>query len=439
MNIVEIVKESGVVGAGGAGFPTHVKINAKADIVIANGAECEPLLQSDLYIMANYSQELIEGIKLVMNQSGAKVGLIALKRKHKEVVDKLANLLVSEPTLELLLLDNIYPAGDEHVLVNLAIDKVVPESGIPLQVGAIVSNVTTLVNVYKASLGFPVTERVVTVTGEVGNPALVLAPIGTSLAEIIATAGGIKSDDYAVIVGGPMMGEVVGNLNSPITKLTSALIVLSKDHKVIVQKTMDLKMQFAKARSTCCQCMYCTTMCPRYRLGHNLEPHKVMRALGGFLEENLEDFSQVYLCTECGLCGFYACVHELMPFQANRMLKEKLRSEKIDNPHTKGDIAVRDGIVPLGVPSDRLLRRLRLNQYESGKSLELLKAHPKQVAIPLQQHIGKLAQAVVKVGDWVEKGRLIGEVPLGELGSAVHASLTGRVLEVSDQIVIRGG
>ena len=147
MSIVELVREAGVVGAGGAGFPTHAKIDTRADIVIANGAECEPLLRTDQYIMDHYAEELIAGLKLVVNQVAAQHGIIALKRKHRAVVEKLQSLVAQEPNIEVLLLDNVYPTGDEHVLVNLAIRKVVPEGGIPLQVGAVVSNVTTLLNV----------------------------------------------------------------------------------------------------------------------------------------------------------------------------------------------------------------------------------------------------------------------------------------------------
>lgn len=436
MSIVELVKDAGVVGAGGAGFPTHVKINAQAELVIANGAECEPLLQTDQHIMEHYAEEVIAGLKLVMNRVSAQRGVIALKRKHQAIAQRLQALGADEPSLDILLLDNVYPAGDEHVLVNLAMRKVVPEGGIPLEVGAVVSNVTTLRNVYHASLGQPVIERLITVAGEVANPAIVKAAIGTSISEVIETVGGARIPDYSVILGGPMMGEVLSDLSTPVTKLTGGLIILPRTHKMIVQKTRDLKTQFAKARSTCCQCMYCTTMCPRYKLGHNLEPHKVMRALGGIIEGNLKDFTQSYLCTGCGICGFYACVHELMPFQANRMIKERLKKEQISNPHRRTNITVRDGIMPLGIPTNRLLRRIRLSQYEAKESLRVLEIQPRQVSIPLSQHIGVPARAVVGIGDRVEKGQLIGEIPSDSLGSAVHASISGRVVEVADRILI---
>jgi len=437
MSIVELVREAGVVGAGGAGFPTHAKIDTRADIVIANGAECEPLLRTDQYIMDHYAEELIAGLKLVVNQVAAQHGIIALKRKHRAVVEKLQSLVAQEPNIEVLLLDNVYPTGDEHVLVNLAIRKVVPEGGIPLQVGAVVSNVTTLLNVYYASLGHPVLDRFVTVVGEVQSPAIVKVPVGTMVSELIDAVGGPTIQDYRVIHGGPMMGDVLESLATPVTKLTGGLIVLPSSHKMIVQKTRDLKTQFRKARSACCQCVYCTTMCPRYRLGHNLEPHKVMRALGGSIEDNIEDFTQAYLCTECGICGFYACVHELMPFQANRWVKEKLRDSQTPNPHRRTDITVRDGLMPIGVPTERLLKRVRLGQYEVHGALSVLELQPSVVSIPLRQHIGAPAQAIVQVGDKVERGQLVGEIPGDALGAKVHSTITGYVTEVTDHVVIK--
>ena len=437
MSIVELVKNAGVVGAGGAGFPTHVKIDAKADIVIANGAECEPLLQSDQRAMDLYTDQLIAGLRLVMQQVGAERGFIAVKEKHHVLVQKIRESLATETSMELLPLENMYPAGDEHVLVNLATGRVVPEGGIPLNVGVVVTNVATLINIYYASQGQPVIERLVTVIGEVANPAVVRVPIGTPVSTIISALGGMKSDDCVVISGGPMMGEMLADLNSPITKLTSGLIVLPRNHKVVTLKSQKPQNHFIKARSTCCQCNYCTLMCPRYQLGHNLEPHKVMRALGGAIDERLEDFTQAYLCSECGICGFYACVHELMPIQINRMLKQRLRQAQIPNLHQRTDVAKRNPVLPTGIPADRLLRRIGLGAYDVKTPLDEVQVTPREVFLPLRQHIGAPAEARVQVGDRVERGQLIGEIPAGSLGARIHASISGEVVAVTDTVVIR--
>ena len=206
--LVDKVKKAGVVGAGGAGFPTWKKIDARVDHVIANGAECEPLLHNDQYLMSREAASVVKGVELVMKSVGAKRGAIALKEKHKDAVAAFRRALKKKDHIRLLFLQNSYPAGDEFVLVYDATGRVIPESGLPLDVGVINSNVETFKNVADADGGRPVTHRYVTVAGAVRNPVALEAPIGTSLADLIERAGGPETKEYALMPGGVMRAKL---------------------------------------------------------------------------------------------------------------------------------------------------------------------------------------------------------------------------------------
>ncbi|MGL5514043.1 MAG: SLBB domain-containing protein, partial [Sporomusa sp.] len=236
--VIAAVKAAGVVGAGGAGFPTHIKINAAVDTVIVNGAECEPLLRVDQIIMAVKAKELIMGLRAVMVATGARRGVIGLKRKYEQAVSRLEAIIKQENAqeIELCFLPDIYPAGDEQVLVYQVTGRIVPEGGIPLHVGAVVTNAGTLVNVAEALAGRPVTDKYVTVTGAVSKPATFKVPIGTAISELIQLAGGALEPRCAIINGGPMMGRLT-NDSQPVTKTTGGIIVLPPDHSLVASKS----------------------------------------------------------------------------------------------------------------------------------------------------------------------------------------------------------
>ena len=207
--IVEKVRMAGVVGAGGAGFPTQVKINASVDIVIANGAECEPLLRAHQLIMASESEKIILGLQAVMLSTGAKSAFIGLKQKYYSAVRNLQAAIdrTGDSRIKLYFLPDFYPAGDEHALLHEVTGRIVPEGGIPLNVGVVVINVETLINVAQAMIGVPVTEKYLTVTGAVRRPITLKVPLGMKVAELIALAGGANVAEYRLVDGGPMMGK----------------------------------------------------------------------------------------------------------------------------------------------------------------------------------------------------------------------------------------
>ncbi|MCP4216622.1 MAG: electron transport complex protein RnfC, partial [bacterium] len=329
--IVEKVKLAGVVGAGGAGFPTHVKIDASVDTVLVNGASCEPLLMSDPYLLTHEIDRVIEGLNAVLDCTGAKKGIVCLKGKHGEAMKAVRERVAKDTTgrLSMFELQDFYPAGDEHVLVKEVMGRTVPEAGIPLQVGAVVSNVESLLNVANAVNDLPLTDRYVTVTGEIKNDMVVRVPVGSLVSDVLDFAGGSLISTFKVVDGGPMMGRVLPDLNQPVTKTTSGLIVLSPDHNVVERKIMNPERVRRITQTVCCQCSHCTDLCPRALLGHKLNPHKLMRVFESGTPAWESIRKEALLCSECGICEKFACPMIVSPREVNAMIKKELMAEGV--------------------------------------------------------------------------------------------------------------
>ncbi len=453
--IVEAIKNAGVVGAGGAGFPTHVKAQGKVDCVIANGAECEPMLATDKTVMTLFPEKVVEGLRLMMLATGAPKGIICTKRKYTSVVAALTKATQPHPDLSLHLVDDFYPSGDEHVMVHEVTGRIVPEGGIPLDVGVVVSNVATLTDVEAAvNARRPVTERIVTVAGAVASPSIFRVPVGTPAHALLeATGGPINLEDGSprdpstmqLILGGPMMGQKIQSLDTPITKTTSGLLVIPKEHPLARRATLSSEVQAKRARSTCCGCRMCTDMCPRHLLGHNLEPHKVMRSFANMPADaaeltNAEWATQAFLCSQCNVCEAYACQMELSPRALYAEIKGKLGAAGIRNPHHKRPNQTVEAQAWSRTPLERLKRRLGVNNLPAPHPLthEPLTISVGEVSIPLRQHVGVPAEPVVQPGDKVVVGQIIGTIPEGKLGANVHASMGGEVVSIAGgRVIIR--
>jgi len=448
LDLVEAVRAAGVVGAGGAGFPTHIKLATQVDTVIANGAECDPLLQCDQRLMESRAIELVRGMQMAMVATGATKGILALKDEYTAAIAALERALKSAKTkadLSLLLMESRYPAGDEFVLVYEATGRIVPETGLPLQVGCLVQNVQTLFNIARAAKGAAVTHRLLTVAGAVARPVTLWAPVGTAVRDVLDWAGGIlpprwsqrTASDYAVVVGGPMMGRVSENLNEPVTKTTSGLIVLPNDNAVVRYMTRSQASWVRRGISTCDQCRDCTNLCPRYLIGHNLKPHEVMRAINYGLDQPADKVTAAVLCCECRLCEAYACPLELSPMAYYVSIKNELRAQGwINEVHKRTELEPHTMREYRLVPTHRLIARLGLTEWEEQACpLDGTEHRPARVNMPLQQHIGAAATPVVQVGATLSVGDLIAQVPEGKLGANLHASIAGHVTKVDDTAI----
>ncbi len=433
MKLSDKIFEAGVVGAGGAGFPAHVKANSKVEYVIANGAECEPLLHKDFELTQHFAESVVKGMELMVNETGAQIGYIGIKDKNYPAIEEVEKYL-SGKNLEVVHLQDYYPAGDEYELVYNATGRLIPPHGIPLDVGCVVNNVETLYNIAKAEEGIPVTEKFICVTGAVKNPSTFFVPVGTTFEEAINFAGGTTVDDFGIFIGGLMMGTLTDNVSDVITKTTGALVILPKEHHLVTRMERPVADMNRIGKSACDQCSYCTEFCPRYLMGYEVQPHKVMRSLEfsktGYAVWN--EFAD--LCSSCGLCTLYSCPEELYPREACDQGKSYMRKEgkKHEQKKEVKIHPIKDG---RKVPVKQLMKKLNITKYNVPTPFAEGFPEPEQVKILLKQHVGAPAKAAVSIGDVVRKGQMIGTIEEGKLGAPVHASISGKVTHVSEEFI----
>lgn len=446
MEFLESIFQAGVVGCGGAGFPTHKKLDCRPEYLIINGAECEPLLRTDRYVMRNLAVGVVEAAKRTAREIGARECVIALKRAYTQEVRALEAAIGEERSVRLHLLDSFYPAGDEQTLVYEVTGRVVPPAGLPLEAGAVVQNVSTMLAVGQALRGEAFTGRYLTVTGEVKSPCIVYAPLGTPARECIALAGGAAVEDYILIAGGPMMGPVCGDIdNTFVTKTTSAYLLLKKSAHLAARHALTVRQMLTRARSACIQCSYCTELCPRYQLGHAIEPHRVMRTLAMHPDIttalDLPAIRNAALCCSCGICEEFACPMQLSPRRMNEMVKRALAEAKMRYTRPEGAAyAPRPSREYRKAPSKRVSARAGVLKYYHYEISDLRTAAPARVSLPLRQHIGAPSVPCVGVGDAVTQGMRIAACPEGALGANLHASISGTVTAVTkDAITIEAG
>ncbi|MBN1298413.1 MAG: SLBB domain-containing protein [Actinobacteria bacterium] len=443
---IESIKNAGIVGAGGAGFPSHVKFDAKVDTLIVNAAECEPLIHVDKILLQKYFSKVYEGMKTAAGLVGAGRVVLALKEKYKEAISAIEafkkSLAADGSALdfEIFKIGNFYPAGDEQVLVNEVTGRVVPEGGIPLMVGVVVTNVETLYNVTEALAGRPVTKKFVTVNGEVSQPSTFEVPVGTPVSLLLECCGGIKISEYEVLDGGPMMGKLIDRSTYAVKKTTKSIIVLPRTSIVIEQKLRSIKNQVKRAQAICLSCRMCTDLCPRYLLGHDLFPDEMMKKMykGELRDDELEKFDFAFLCCDCGLCELYSCVVDLSARSLFNYIKAELAKKGIKNPHTRKDVIPNEFREFRKVPVGRLEKRLEIDKYDSRALLADFTADVNEVKIYLLQHVGAPSEPVVALGEAVISGQLIAKIPDGKLGANIHSSINGRVADINkDYIIIK--
>ena len=422
-----------MVGAGGAGFPTYVKAQAAVEFVIANGAECEPLIHKDAELMTHFAEGVVAGTRAMMDATGAKAGKFGIKTKNAESMQAVARHLGPGP-IEVVALGDYYPSGDEYELVYAATGRLIPAAGIPLQVGCVVNNVETLYNVALAGEGRPVTQKFLSVCGAVREPKSFWAPVGMAFGDVIEAAGGAMDGDFGIFVSGIMMGTLTFDLNDVVTKTTGGLIVLPRDHYLITRRTRAEAEMHGIGKSACDQCSYCTEFCPRYLLGYEVMPHKVMRSLG-FTTTGAEIWNQsAELCCACGICTLYACPEDLYPKEACDLGKRDRRAaglkfvqQKPVVPHPMKEYR--------RLPLTQLRRRLHVEEYERDAPFAEVRCRPSKVIVKMQQHAGRPAAPVVREGQTVRKGQTVGRAPEGQLGADVHASIAGKVKRVTGELV----
>ncbi len=312
--ILERIKAAGIVGMGGATFPTHVKLSIppgkKAEFLIINGVECEPYLTSDHRTMLERGEEILLGVAILMKAIDVKTAYIGIENNKPDAIAHLKGLASKHSGVEIIPLKTQYPQGGEKQLIAAVCGRQVPPPpALPIDVGAVVSNVSSALAVYEAvQKGKPLIERVVTITGKsVKTPKNVIARVGTPISALIEYAGGLPEDAGKVINGGPMMGRAMVNLDAPVTKGCSGITILSGD---------EAKRDEASA---CIKCAKCVTVCPMA-----LEPYLLSKQARTGKWEQLEEDCVTH-CIECGSCQ-YTCPAQLPLLDYIRIGKQRVMS-----------------------------------------------------------------------------------------------------------------
>ncbi len=286
------IKEAGIVGMGGAGFPTHIKLTPKddnaIDYVLVNGAECEPYLTSDYRMMLEEPEKIVSGLKVILQLFDHAKGLICIEDNKPEAIKKLQELVKNEDRMEVKVLETKYPQGAERQLISASTGRKINSSMLPSDVGCVVDNVDTVISIYMAICeSTPLIRRIVTVTGDaIKSPQNFNVKTGTNYAELIDAAGGFTTQPEKIVSGGPMMGIALFNINIPVTKTSSALLCLTKDEVAEQEPT------------ACIRCGRCVEACPS-----KVIPQKLLEYAEKFDDESFQKLNGMECC-ECGSCTF---------------------------------------------------------------------------------------------------------------------------------------
>lgn len=306
--ILNRIKEGGVVGMGGAGFPTHVKLApkdpSKIEYILVNGAECEPYITSDYRRMIEEPEKVVKGLQVILTLFDSAKGYICIEDNKPDCIAKMKELVKDIDRIEVKEMMTKYPQGGERTLIYAATGREINSSMLPADVGCVVDNVETVISVYKAViLGRPVNSRVVTVTGDgIKEPKNLLVLAGTDMSELVDAAGGLKGKIAKAISGGPMMGFALYDLHVPCTKTTSAFLFLEHD---TVSEAQEIQ-------TACINCGRCVSVCPGHVLPARLAKLAERGDMAGF--EALDGME----CCECGCCS-YIC-------PAKRPLTQSIKS-----------------------------------------------------------------------------------------------------------------
>ena len=312
----DAVRESGLVGLGGAGFPTSVKLDPakvdKIDTLLLNGAECEPYITSDTRTMLDDAEYVMRGVKTILDLSGIPRAIIGIEDNKTECIKKMREVFASDSRVEVMPLPSTYPQGGEKILIYNTTGRVVPEGELPADIGVLIMNVTSVAFVAKyLETGMPLVEKCLTVDGSaIKSPANVIAPIGTKIGDVIEAVGGFSEEPGKILYGGPMMGIAIYSLDAPIMKNNNAITAFNKKDSKNPKET------------ACIHCGRCVNVCPM-----GLNPTVYAKAMGlansADRAEKLDE-AKVNLCIECGSCS-YVCPAKRPLVENNRLAKADLR------------------------------------------------------------------------------------------------------------------
>ncbi len=434
MDVKQQMKEAGIVGAGGAGFPSYAKLAQGADLLVVNSAECEPLLYTDYFLLLREMPMVLDGIQAVLRQAEIACALLCIKAhtaKRLGLADgtKLADNVV------LKVLPDVYPMGDEISLIYQATGRLVRPGNLPITAGVIVYNVETLYNVAAAiKFNAPVTMKWLTIGGNIANPIVTRVPIGTSIADLFEKNSITIPEDHVVLDGGPSMGKMINVYTAVVTKTTKGLLILPENSPAVESKRLNGQLSITRAETACCQCTRCTDLCPRGLLGYPLEPHKMVRTAKGAAKVMPEMVLAATLCCGCGICETLACCQGISPRAVINEYKALLAKNGMRFV-AKADVEVSAEREYRMIPSGKWASVLGVASFDKLPTFTGENTQFDRVEIALRQHIGAPSVTVVQDGARVTRGDVIAQSADG-LSIPQHASISGVVTVQNDKIRI---
>ncbi|MBQ9162245.1 MAG: 4Fe-4S dicluster domain-containing protein [Clostridia bacterium] len=435
-NVKQALQTQGVVGAGGAGFPTYAKLADGAEILLINAVECEPLMYTDFTLTREKLSEIVEGMRLIMEYAKIPTGLFAIK-DYRALKLGLEDGAALADGITVKHIPNVYPMGDEINLIYQATGRLVPPGNLPITKGVIVMNAETVYNAREAILfGTPVTEKWLTVGGDVKEAFTLRAPVGMRIRDVLNFVGVDVPETHVVIDGGPSMGAIKNPDVDVVTKTTKALLILPKTIPAVLNKLRTPEDNLRRAASVCCQCTRCTDMCPRHLLGYPIEPHKMVRSTLSAAQMTPELVKTASLCCGCDICETFACCQDISPMAIMKeykaiLAKNKMRyvagADEVFTPNPDRDYRM--------LSAQKWKEVMGVAKFDKHTTLipDLLPA--RRVEIRTSQHIGAPSIPVVKAGDTVTAGQLVAEAANG-LSLPQYASIAGKVTYVDATKII---
>lgn len=434
MTFKDSLQEAGIIGAGGAGFPSYMKLAPGADTLLINGAECEPLLYTDYMLLRENLDTITRGAVAVLQGGGIAHALLCLK-EHTAAALGLAEGQSLAAGVTIKLLPNVYPIGDEISLIYEATGRVVRPGALPITAGVIVFNVETVYHIAKATMQqMPVIEKWLTLGGAIAEPLVIRCPIGTAVRDLFAFYGITVPKEHVVLDGGPSMGKIIPWETAVVKKNTKAILILPQNIPAIISKMTDARVAVTRCASNCCQCTRCTDMCPRGLLGYPLEPHRMVRSATTVAEVSPAMVRAATLCCGCGICEIAACCQGISPKTIIAEFKKILAQNKLRYT-TEADVTPSPERKDRMLPAGRWKSLLGVSRYDKCAVLSPSYIAPKRVTILMNSHIGLPSLPTVTEGQMVKVGEKIAAAAAG-LSVPQHAPIDGIVTLVTNEKIM---
>ena len=429
MSITEIkalLQNAGIVGAGGAGFPTYAKLSDEADLLCVNCSECEPLMYTDFILNREEMAKIVKGAELIMAATNIKHTYLAIKVHRAEALGYADGQVLGE-NVSIKYLPSVYPIGDEIGLIYETTGRLIKAGNLPITAGVIVMNAETVYNAHEAIVsGKPLVEKWLTIAGDIPEKFTLKVPLGMRVSDIFKQLGIKVDSDHVIIDGGPSMGSISSPDRAVIKKTTKSILILPKTARCVENKQSNIDDMLRRAASACCGCTRCTEMCPRYQLGYPLEPHKLIRAaLNSAAEDYPELIATASLCCSCGVCA-EVCCQDISPKDVILNLKKILAKNKIKFVADK-DYPVNPDRPYRMIKSSKWKDMLGVLKFDAIPTYIPKKLTAQRVEIPTSQHIGAPSVPCVNVGDRVNEGDMIATAGQG-LSVPQYASISGKVV-----------